>query len=366
LGPERVKEFEAGLDLGLFGDKADLSVTHYRQNSSGVILAVPIATSTGFSTRWANAASLRNRGWEVQLNLRPITQRNFGLDFGIQWARNRGVTTDLAGVQFQPFPNGGGNNGLGNIQAVAIVGQPIGVFFGNDFVRCGRGLFVGDVNVDATAGQCLGAPTGALYVGADGFPVLDPAGQYVLGDPNPDWTGSVRANVRVAKFSISGLLDVRHGGLNYNGTVGALNHFGTSLESQVRREGPPVVFGSDFLPGAVAGPGAGVAVPLGEAWFTGAGGVFNGPNSQFLQDGGFVKLRELSAGYTFDQPWVGRVLGFSSIELRLAGRNIASWNSYIGVDPETTILGALSPSRGFDYFNNPQTRSWAISLTLNR
>jgi hypothetical protein len=43
-----------------------------------------------------------------------------------------------------------------------------------------------------------------------------------------------------------------------------------------------------------------------------------------------------------------------------------SWNNYDGVDPETAILGAASPVRGIDYFNNPQTRSWVFSITLNR
>lgn len=366
LGPERVKEFEAGFDLGLFNDKADLSVTHYRQNTTGLILAIPVASSVGYSSQYANAGALQNRGWEVSLNIRPVTHRDFAFDIGLQWARNRGTATDLAGVQFQPFPNGGGNNGLGSIQSVAIVGQPIGVFYGSDFVRCGRGLLVNDVNIDATAGECAGAPAGALYVGPDGYPVLDAIGNYVLGDPNPDWTGSLRANFRIHKVSLSGLLDVRHGGLVYNGTLGALNHFGTSQESQVRRQGPPVTFGTDFMQGPVAGPGAGTAVPLNEAWFTGQGGVFNGPQSQFLMDGGFVKIRELSVGYTIDQPWVSRSLGFTSVEVRLAARNLVSWNNYIGVDPETGILGASNPAQGYDYFNNPQSRSWAFSLTFNR
>lgn len=120
------------------------------------------------------------------------------------------------------------------------------------------------------------------------------------------------------------------------------------------------------MPGAVAGPGAGTAVPLNESWFTGVGGVFNGPQSQFMEDGGFVKLREISLGYTLDRPWVARTLGFSSIELRVAGRNLKSWNNYTGVDPETSILGSASPIKGIDYFNNPQTRSFLFSLTLNR
>jgi hypothetical protein len=79
-----------------------------------------------------------------------------------------------------------------------------------------------------------------------------------------------------------------------------------------------------------------------------------------------VKLREVSLGYLIDWPWVARALGFGSIELRVAGRNLVSWNHYDGVDPETSILGAASPVRGINYFNNPQTRSWVFTLTLNR
>jgi hypothetical protein len=117
---------------------------------------------------------------------------------------------------------------------------------------------------------------------------------------------------------------------------------------------------------SVAGPGVGLKVPLDQSWWQGLASVFNGPDAAFLEPGHFVKLREVSLGYTFDQPWVGRSLGFSSIELRVAGRNLHSWNDYTGVDPETSLLGAVSPVRGLNYFNNPQSRSWTFSLTLNR
>jgi len=237
----------------------------------------------------------------------------------------------------------------------------------SDFVRCGRGVQLNYLDLDNTAGECQGAPKGALYIGSDGYPVLDPVGNYVMGDPNPKWTGSVRPSIRYKKLTIGGLLDIRHGGVAYNGTRGALNHFGTSAESQRYRDGGNYVFGSDYFKGQrVAGPGAGTAVPIDQAWFTGAGGVFNGPQSQFLEDASFVKLREISIAYTLDQPWVSQAIGFSSIELRVAGRNLHTWTKYSGIDPETSLLGAASPVRGIDYFNNPQSRSYTFSLTLNR
>ncbi len=366
LGPERVSEFETGFDIGLWEDKADIGFTWYRAISSDVILNLPTAGSTGYTQKPANAATIRNAGVEVALNLRPITKRDFAWDVGLQFSTNRNQVTDLAGVQFVPMPIGGGTNGLG-IQGVAIEGQPIGVYYGSDFIRCGRGLSFNGVDLDNTAGECQGAPSGALYVAADGYPQLDVGGTYVVGNPEPDWTGAVRTSFRIQKFSIGGLLDIRQGGAAHNGTKGALHHFGTSKESQENRDAGNFVFGESYFGNeTVAGPGAGTPVPIGEAWYTGNGGTFNGPTSQFVEDGSFVKLREISLGYTFDQPWINRVLGFSSMELRVAGRNLHTWTDYTGVDPETSLLGSASPVRGIDYFNNPQTRSYVFSLTLNR
>ena len=365
LGPERVKEFEAGMDLGLLGDKADFGVTYYRQNSTGVILNIPVAGSTGYTEKPANAAALRNIGVELALNVRPVTTHDFSWEVGAQWADNKSLVTDLAGVTFAPFPFSGGSNGLG-VQGVAIQGQRVGVFYGTDFVRCGRGLVINGVDIDHTAGQCEGARRGALYIDGTGYPQLDASNNYVVGDPNPDWTGSLRTAIRIKHISLSGLLDIRHGGQNYNGTRGAMDHFGTSAESQFYRDAGNFVFGQNYLKGPVAGPGAGMGVPLGESWFTGPGGVFNGPVSLFIEDAGFVKLREVSVGYTFDGPWVNRILGFSSIDMRLAGRNLVTWTKYRGIDPETSLLGSATSVRGIDYFNNPQSRSFVFSLTLNR
>ena len=376
LGPERAKEFEAGIDLGFWGDKADLSVTHYRQNSEDVILQVPVPSSTGYQLVAQNAASLQNRGWEVTLNLRPVNARNFGWDLGLQWARNRGLTTSLPpGLEFYTFPFSGGNNFGSTLVGVARVGQPIGIIQGFDFIRCGRGL----TSYEGTAvdGECGNAAAGTLYIGASGYPQLDVENTTrILSDPNPDWTGSVRTTFRIGKLSLGGLLDVRSGGVGWNGTNGALDFFGTSQRSADGRTGPAVVFGpGGYYPihadptnpsHTVAGPGVGLAVPLDQGWYQGDGSTFSGSDAGGLEPLHWVKLREVSVAYTLDQPWVSRSLGFSSIELRVAGRNLHSWNDYLGVDPETSLIGAATPIRGFNYFNNPQTRSWSFTLTLNR
>jgi hypothetical protein len=86
----------------------------------------------------------------------------------------------------------------------------------------------------------------------------------------------------------------------------------------------------------------------------------------FIEDGSYVKLRELSLSYLFDQPWVSGRTGLSSIEVKLAGRNLHTWTKYTGWDPETNLAGAEVPITGVDFFNNPQTRSFVLTMTLNR
>src|SRR5215203_6283498 len=97
----------------------------------------------------------------------------FSLYFSCFFFFNDTATTEIYTLSLHDaLPIGGGTNGLG-IQGVAIVGEPLGVYYGSDFIRCGRGLSFNGVDLDNTAGECQGAPSGALYVAADGYPQLD-------------------------------------------------------------------------------------------------------------------------------------------------------------------------------------------------
>jgi hypothetical protein len=59
-------------------------------------------------------------------------------------------------------------------------------------------------------------------------------------------------------------------------------------------------------------------------------------------------------------------MGLSSLDVRIAGRNLHTWTKYTGLDPETNLGGAQSKVGGADYFNLPQTRSFVITVGLNR
>jgi hypothetical protein len=120
----------------------------------------------------------------------------------------------------------------------------------------------------------------------------------------------------------------------------------------------------------VSGPGAGKVafrtLSDWQNWYTTTGGSASAVQSQFVEDGSFVKWREVSMIYTLDSPWVRSRLGLSSAIIRVAGRNLRTWTKYKGLDPETNLGGSEFLTQGFDFFQNPQTRSFVVAVTLNR
>ena len=365
IRPEKKKEFEAGADLAFLNQRVALGVTYYKRNTSDAILSVGLPYSTGFTSVYDNVAAFENHGWEATLSLTPVKTSAFNWTLDAQYSRNKSCVTDLAGAE-SVFLNGFTGSTVSLVGPEVAGGcQPFGVFYGDDWVRFGRGSADQNTGEDIDSKYGAGVAAGTIYVGADGFPQLDPQSR-VLGDPNPKWLGSLRSTFTLFNnLTLSGLLDVKHGGQVWNGTKGALSYFGTHASTAAYHgAGQQQTYGQ-FSGKAVAGPGASQVVTFDQDWFTSnLGSGFTGPSSQFIEDGGFVKLRDISLSYTINQAFLKR-LGFSAMDLTVSGRNLKTWTNYTGIDPESNLTGQ-STGRGIDYFNNPQTRTFAFSVNLSR
>ena len=410
IEPERVRELEAGIDLSFFNGRADLSVTRYDSKSSDVIFNVPTPPTTGYTSISLNAGELTNKGWEVTSRFRAYQNRDLSIDFEGNWAKNRNMVTSLGRIDSQtctaatqaecapgtiliPTPTNCGPTanlprcvtGLGSSfsgqTTHAQVGYPLGVWRSADFARCGRGLTtVVDGGVTHNVGTaCQGAPDGALYIGPNGFPIADNT-QRAIGNPWPDWTAGVSAYVQYKGVQVSAFLDHRQGGNVLNMTRASMYQYGTHKDTEIR--GQTRTFGRDMLchnitcdvvNGAVVGPGAGTAVVIGEGWFSdgtkgpggGLGATGGSSVSARIEDATHTRLREVSIAYTFRAPWVQRVAGMQSVDLKLSGRNLKLWSDYSGLDPETNLGGAQNANRGIDWFTTPLTRAWVVSVALH-
>lgn len=370
IEPERKTEIEAGADLAFLNRRLAVGATYYNRKTRDAILQLPLPPSTGYFQQYRNAASFDNHGWELTLDLIPVQTDNFSWNVAGQWAANTSCVTDLAGAE-HVFLNGfSGGSAVELVQPDPVTGKchPFGVHFGQDFVRFGRGIEIDGANID---GAFPSARAGDLYIDADGFPVLDPQFR-VVGDPNPDWTASVRSTFTLfSNLRVSGLIDISRGNEMWNGTKGALVYFGTHEGTLAwRGEGKDTIF-----PGA--GPGEGQTVKLNwNTWGTDKGNSFTGPMSISIEDASYVKLRDISVSYTIPGTagasalsqsfarWLGGV-GLSSVDLTVSARNLKTWTDYSGIDPESNLTNQ-SIGRGIDYFNNPQTRTFIFTVNLNR
>ena len=372
LKPERNKETEVGADLAFLNSKIDFSATGYNKKGSDIILSAPInASASGSNQQILNAATITNKGLELTLNLHPLQRPDAAWDIGVQYGRNKGNVESLNGAQFITYNAEGFNGAIG----ASALGFAPGVIQGTDFVRCGRGI----TNVAVTGmgvvadidALCGNAPKGALFLGPDGLPVPD-ATQRIIADPNPKYTMSYSSSMRWHKLSLSGLLDVRKGGSVWNGTRGILDFFGTGADTKDRTMTNGqygVNYALKNYP-VTAGPGKDV-VPFQtpnqwQNWFLGNGGGFGPVGAQFVEDGSFAKLREISLTYTLDNSMFRNLTGFSSADIRIAGRNLKTWTKYSGFDPEVNLGGAEFLTQGLDYFINPPTRSFVLSFSLSR
>jgi TonB-linked SusC/RagA family outer membrane protein len=362
LKPEMTTEIEYGLDLRFFNDRLALNVTEYSNKSTDVILPLALPPSTGFSSQFVNGASMKNNGTEIQLIGDWLHIGAFSWSTTINWAKNNNTVTSLSGVEHYDF------NGLGGITSSALLNEPLGVLYGTMWNR----------NAD-----------GSLAL-TNGFPTNSPQ-QGVIGNPNPDWRAGIINTFKYERLALKVVFDIKKGGQVYNGTKGALMGFGTdgsesfwttlsSSDAAVLKSinGQTAAYnaahgnygyqqnadGTVSFRGYVNNFGGG-NVLLDEGWFSsastyGLGNIFNGPSEQFVEDGSFVRLKEVTLSYTLPISFIG----MQSATLSLTGRNLALWTKYSGVDPEVSSFGNGN-AQGIDYFSNPATKSYVISLRFD-
>lgn len=360
IKPERVGELDTGIDLQFLGGRADASVTYYKKDASDVIFTVATPPSTGSTSKTLNAAEIQNRGWETTLNIRPLTRENFGLAFGVNWARNRNEVISLGEIaEGVPRTVTGYSSSFTGSTTHLQVGHPVGIFRGFGFARCGisPAQVSSTLNIEAA---CQGAPKGALYIAASGLPVSDPT-ERIIGDPNPDWTAGVNSEITIGRVRLTAFLDHRQGGEVLNMTRGSLRSLGVHRDTDVRDKAGTF---SEIFGVPVVGPGAATALTgnWGQTYFQGIGGL--GTREHLMEDGTFTRLREVSLAYTFTGPAVRR-LGVGSIDARLSGRNLWLNTDYSGYDPEVHTGGAAAANRGIDWFTNPASRAFVLSFGIS-
>ncbi|MEO0902386.1 MAG: TonB-dependent receptor, partial [Bacteroidota bacterium] len=306
VAPERQEEIEIGFDAGFLDNRIGFEFTYYNQQITDLLLERELSPSTGFSTRFENIGELENQGIEILLRAAPIKTKDFSWDITTTFATNDNEVTSVPGGQIGLAGSFG--------SSFVIEGESLGVFFRSFYDRDANGNIIFDENGFPSAGT-----------------TEDGGSARVIGDPNPDWFGSFINELRYKNFTFRFQLDAVQGFdiLNFNRRLADNGIFGG---------GPNV--GQELLGNLPKGLGGRQA------------GIFE----EFVEDGSFVKLRELSLGYTF----YPKNTFIETVDITLVGRNLISWDDYTGFDPEVNTPGQSNGVRGFDFASVPIPRTFQL------
>ncbi|HEY8396340.1 MAG TPA: SusC/RagA family TonB-linked outer membrane protein [Flavihumibacter sp.] len=326
MSPEVQKELEIGADMAFFDSRLNVTVNWYNKRVSDLLINRFIAPSTGYTSLLDNIGVVRNKGIELMIGGSPIKKKNFRWDVDLIYNRNRNKVEEIPQglIQFN-LPAG----------AVSLLpGAPIGVFYGFFFARDEKGNLL--TNADGIPVQERGVQnTNQTYTpqrGADGMPSGTPL-RKIIGDPNPDWTGTLVNNFEYKNWSLRVQLDAVQGVDVFNADFRTRQGVGNGAEFAEKEH-------RGLLPrGYVSG------VYAIEEWR--------------IDNGSFVKLREISLSYS-----LGRInKAISDLRLGLSGRNLISWDNYNGFDPETNAGGGSNIARGIDFGNVPIPRTFAFNIS---
>jgi len=347
LKNERAREWELGADVGFLDGRVSTEATYYNRVVSDLLFFRPLPTSTGFSRQFYPIGTMSNKGIELMLHTTNVDIPRLQWTSTITYAHNKNLVDSLTILDFQSA--GGYPNRIRQ-------GEPAGVFYGSYAARdCVTGaLLVDSLGRYRRSNQTADMGNAARRRVISNGTCNDSLNK-VIGDPNPKWMGSFLNEVTIAKtIRLRALLDGVFGNKIMNLSTRAQNAGIASNSKTYERE---------LLP-------YGDPRKLPPTWNSRTQGIFE----YWIEDGTFVKLRELSASYKLNSLGVNRIFA-DGVDLTLSGRNLVVWTRYSGYDPEINLFGTnagglqsvqtTAADRGFDFGGYPIPRVWSLSARVS-
>ncbi len=324
IKPERQKELELGTDLSFLDNRLGLQFNYYIKKVNDLLISRVISPTNGYASYLNNLGSLRNKGFEVVLTGTPVKNKDWRWDITGIYNHNRNEALKIGQALTLLSTNAGA--------PVAILeGEPIGVFYGSFFALDANG---NQVKNPAGYPQLeKGTQNGPLgYTtqrDANGLPVGTTL-RKVIGNPNPDYTASLVNEVTYKQFGLRFQFDAVQGVNVWNADFRTRQGVGNGkvAEQEHRGELPRGYINSVYQI---------------EEWR--------------VDDGSFVKLREISMSYRF-----GKLKIFRDLTISASGRNLISWDDYKGYDPEVNAGGQSTVLRGVDFGAVPIPRTFSVSV----
>ncbi len=320
---ERTAQFNTGLDVSLFDNRLGLEFNWYHKYTSDVLLAVAVSRVTGFSSYMSNYGEISNKGFELAITSANIRTKDFSWNTAFNISQNRNLVEKIAA------PMNFATRDVVRIEQ----GKPLYSFW-----------MYNQLGVDPQTGDIIYED-----VNEDGS--ITVADRYLIEDAWPSYFGGLTNDFRYKGFDLNVFLTYSLGNYLYNlnrvfgergGTLGAINR--SLWKSQLDRW---------------TTPGQITDLPrLTSANYS----IYQ--NSRYVEDGSFLRLRQLALGYTLPKV-VAAKLKLSQLRFSVIATNLFLLTGYTGLDPETNMGVGGDNSQGYDYGTPPQPRTFQFGVNLS-
>jgi TonB-dependent starch-binding outer membrane protein SusC len=328
--PERQTEIELGFDMGLINEKISIEFSYFNKDVKDLILNRTLAPTTGYNNRFVNIGTMTNKGFEFLVRAAIINKNKLRWVSSFSYLNNKNVVNGVEGNGVLPFAGGFS-------QVAAVNGYPLGAYYSTFFARNNDGSLLLDLNGLPQRERGIQLPNGNYTVqrGSNGQPTGTILSK-VIGQPNP-------------KHIISKIDEFDFGNLSFRMQWDGM--LGYDVFNFTRRVGERDFYGG--LKGYEKELNGEVPKGTSAALFS----IFE----NWIEDGSFVKLRELTVSYNLKP----KFLKGNSMRLSLTGRNLLSIDNYSGWDPEVNAAGQDNAVRGFDFVEVPIPRMVFFGVNIN-
>lgn len=348
---EKTREVDFGLDFGFFGGRISGVIDFYDKLSDGLLMKRTLAVESGVTSMTDNIGSVNNRGIEIGLSTINVKTSDWEWRTSFTFARNQNAIRSLYGKE-EDVPG-----------EAYFIGQPISAIYGykTDGVYS-QAEWAAATPEQRTKMDILN-PGAPKIVDIDNNGTINTDDRAILGKSNPDWTGSISSTLKYKGFDFSFNIYARQGVMVSDWFSGEF--VGASLTDRGRPkvnfdyyipEGAPRIDWSNFsidengqpwVTWTTSTENAGAKYPIGTASLKGGhyestvnnNGTVKTVSNGTLQDASFVKVRNITLGYTVPQKWIGKIK-FSQARIYLNVLNPFTFTDYVGYDPEYATFEA--------------------------
>jgi outer membrane receptor protein involved in Fe transport len=345
LQPEKTYSYETGADLRFLNGRINLDFTYYYKQSQNQIVEAQTPAASGYERRIYNAGAIENQGWELLLTGNPVQTRDFEWSIMANFSKNNSKVLKMLDEASRITLNQWHKSFV-----YVEEGMPYGILRARIWKRDEQGHRLVDKN---------------------GVPLIEDD-QY-LGSANPDFLAGLSNRFRYKNIDLYLLLDFKKGGGIFSASWKKAITAGVFKESLDGREDyyfrnvimgdghtPPYVWGGKFYDAYFedGSPTNYYYMPQGY------GGLVDEIDELTYYDASFIKLREISVGYTFPKSILAKT-PFSNLRFSLVGRNlwIIHQNTPKGLDPEATVTSGNG--QGIEFGSLPPTTTLGFDIKIS-